>query len=83
MQVLSLMWGILALVGMVVGFFPFFGALNWLIIPFAGVGAILSALAVGMTPADEPKGKSIAGLICCGIAAIFGLVRLVIGFGVV
>jgi hypothetical protein len=36
-----------------------------------------------MTPADEPKGKSIAGLICCGIAAIFGLVRLVIGFGVV
>jgi hypothetical protein len=29
------------------------------------------------------KGKSIAGLVCCGIAAIFGLIRLVVGLGLV
>ncbi len=78
-----MIWGILALAGMVAGFFPFYGPLNWLVIPFAGVGAILSAIAVGITPPDAPKGRGIAGLICCGIAAIFGLVRLVVGFGVV
>ena len=44
MQTVSLIWGILALVGMLVGFVPFYGALNWLLIPFAGIGAIVSAV---------------------------------------
>ena len=47
MQVLSLLWGILAIVGMVVGFFPCLGSLNWLNIPFAGVGIIVSGIALG------------------------------------
>jgi hypothetical protein len=81
MQVLSLIWGIFAILGMLVGFMPLFGALNWLNIPFAGVGAIVSAIATGRSQV-EPKGKSIAGLICCGIAVIFGLIRLVLGLGV-
>lgn len=80
MQVVSLVWGILALIGMLVGFVPFFGALNWLLIPFAIIGAIVSAIAAGTSPAGN-KGKSIAGLICCGIAMIFGLIRLVVGLG--
>jgi hypothetical protein len=83
MQVVSLIWGILALVGMLVGLVPFFGALNWLLIPFAIVGAIVSAIAAGTAPAEEGKGKSIAGLICCGIATIFGLIRLIVGFGII
>ena len=82
MQVVSLIWGILALLGMLVGFVPFFGALNWLLIPFASLVAIVSAVAAGTAPAGASKGKSIAGLICCGIAAIFGLIRLIVGFGV-
>lgn len=82
MQVLSLVWGILAVIGMLAGFLPCFGALNWLNIPFAGIGAIFSAVALG-TAKDPNKGASIAGLICCCIAALFGLVRLVIGGGVV
>jgi hypothetical protein len=45
MQMVSLIWGILALVGMLVAFVPFFGALNRLLIPFAVVGAIVSAIA--------------------------------------
>lgn len=45
MQLVSLLWGILAISGMLVGFIPFLGALNWLNIPFAGVGVIVAALA--------------------------------------
>ena len=82
MQVLSLIWGILAVCGMLIGFVPCFGALNWLNIPFAGLGIIISAIALG-TSGDEPKGGSIAGLICCGFAVLIGLFRLVIGGGVV
>ncbi|OQW37557.1 MAG: hypothetical protein A4E19_12820 [Nitrospira sp. SG-bin1] len=83
MQYVSLTWGIFSLIGMLIGFVPFLGALNWLLIPFAVIGTIISAIALGMAPAEASKGKSIAGLISCGIAAIFGMIRLIVGFGIV
>lgn len=82
MQGLSLVWGIFALLGVLVTLAPFFGALNWLLIPFAVTGAIVSAIVTGMAP-EGRKGQSTAGLICCGIAAILGLLRLIAGLGVV
>ena len=81
MQVLSLIWGILAILGMVVGFFPCFGALNWLNIPFAGIGLIVSSIAMA-TGDDKPQGGSIAGLICCIVALVLGAIRLTIGWGI-
>jgi hypothetical protein len=81
MQVVSLVWGILALLGVLVALTPFFGALNWLLIPFAIIGAVVSAVATGMATEGQ-RGKGIAGLICCGIAAMLGLIRLVAGLGV-
>ena len=81
MQIVSLIWGVLALVGVLVAFTPFLGALNWLLIPFAIIGAVVSAIVTGMAP-EGARGKSMAGLICCGIAAIFGFLRLVAGFGI-
>ena len=81
MQVLSLIRGILAIGGMFVGVIPCLGALNWLNIPFAGLGIIVSAIALG-TAGEEPKGGSIAGLICCGFAVLIGLFRLVLGGGI-
>ena len=83
MQSVSLIWGLFSLFGMLIGFVPFFGALNWLLIPFAVIGTIVSAIALGMAPAEAGLGKGIAGLISCGIAAIFGFIRLVVGFGIV
>jgi hypothetical protein len=74
--------GVLAVLGMVVGFVPCLGALNWLNVPFALAGAVVSAIALGTTK-DQKKGASLAGLLCCGGAAFFGLVRLVLGGGVV
>jgi hypothetical protein len=81
MQTLSLIWGILAVIGMLVGFIPCVGALNWLNIPFAGVGVIVSAIALG-TGKEPSKSKSIAGLVCCIVAILFGVIRLAIGGGV-
>ena len=46
------------------------------------VGAVVSAIVTGMAPEDQ-RGKSTAGLICCGIAAVLGLIRLIAGLGVV
>jgi len=82
MQVLSLVWGILALIGMLVGFMPCLGALNWLNIPFAGIGIILCAVALASSP-PSAKSPSIAGLVCCAVALILGIIRLLLGGGVV
>jgi hypothetical protein len=78
MQILSLVWGILAILGMIVAFFPCLGALNWLNIPFSGLGIIIAAIALA-TGKEQSKGGAIAGLICCVIAIFFGIIRLVIG----
>jgi len=81
MQVLSLVWGILAIVGMFVAFFPCLGALNWINIPFSLVGLIISIIAV--TTTQEPrKGAAIAGLVLCAIAVGLGGIRLIVGGGV-
>ncbi len=82
MQGLSLIWGILAILGMIVGFFPFLGWLNWLNIPFSGVGIIIGGIALAAA-GDRPKGRSIAGLICCVVALFFGILRLVLGGGII
>lgn len=81
MLVLSLVWGILAALGMVVAFFPCLGSLNWLNIPFSAVGLILSIVALA-TSKQERKGAGVAGLVLCAMAVLFGLIRLALGGGV-
>jgi hypothetical protein len=81
MQVISLVFGILSLIGLGVAFLPCFGALNWLVIPFAGLGLLVSIIAFATTK-EGGKGGSVAGIICCGIAVMFGLIRLIAGGGV-
>lgn len=82
MQVLSLVWGILAGIGMLVAFFPCLGSLNWLNIPFAAIGLIISIIALSTTK-QSSKGGSIAGIIICAVAMIFGILRLIAGGGVI
>lgn len=82
MQTLSLVLGILAIIGMIIGFFPCLGALNWINIPLAGIGLVISVIAL-VTGKPGNRGGSIAGIVCCGIAVIFGLIRLVAGGGVI
>lgn len=79
MQILSLVWGILSILGMGVAFLPCFGSLNWLNIPFAVVGFVIS-MAAKSKPGHQ--GAATAGLILNGIAIAFGLLRLKLGGGI-
>jgi len=79
MQVISLIWGIFAIFAMIVAFLPLLGALNWVLIPFAGLGVIISGISIGV--ASKERGMGVAGLLMCVVALFFGLFRLVIGGG--
>jgi hypothetical protein len=81
MQALSLAWGILAVGGMLVGFIPCFGWMNWLNIPFAFVGLIFSVIAhlMGRGPNRQ---SSLVAIILCVLAILLGSKRLVAGFGI-
>jgi hypothetical protein len=81
MQVISLAWGILALVGMVVGFIPCFGWLNWFNIPFAFVGLIVGIIAQATAKSGD-RNNSLAAIILCVLAILLGSKRLVAGWGI-
>lgn len=80
MGVLALVFGILAMLGLMVAFIPCLGWLNWINVPFAILGAIFSAIA--MSRPAPARDKGIAGLVMSLIAIVLGLVRLVLGGGI-
>jgi hypothetical protein len=82
MHMLALVWGILSICGMFVGFVPCLGALNWLTIPFGAVGLLVSIIAHGKATQDK-KGMAMAGIVMNGIAVVLGGIRLVAGAGIV
>ena len=82
MQLVSLVWGILAILGLGIAFFPCLGALNWLNIPFAIVGLIISIIAAANAPRGQ-NGVAIAGIVLNLLAVMFGVVRLFLGGGIV
>jgi hypothetical protein len=78
MQMLALVWGILAMAGFAVGMIPCLGSLNWINIPFAIIGVIVSLLARSSAPAYG-RGPANVGLVLNVIAAVIGFVRLKAG----
>jgi hypothetical protein len=82
MQTLSLVWGILALLGFFVAFLPCLGALNWLNIPFSVAGLIISIIAFA-SGAPGRRGFSVAGIVLCLVAILIGAKRLVWGGGII
>ncbi|MFV0306027.1 MAG: hypothetical protein ACK5IC_11175 [Moheibacter sp.] len=83
MKTAGLIMGILAICGMLLAFIPCLGAFNWLNIPFATIGLIISIIAY-TGDKTVPKGNNaLAGIIMCAIAMIFGFFRLIIGGGIV
>lgn len=81
MQIVSLIWGILSVLGMLVAALPCLGSLNWLNVPFAGLGGVVAVIAL-VGARDRPKGLAIAGLVCCAAAFLFGIARLKLGGGI-
>ena len=80
MQVFSLVWGILALLGFFIGLIPCFGSVNWINIPFAAVGLIISIVAY--TSNNDNRSAAAIAIAFNSIAIAFGIIRLIIGFGV-
>ncbi len=80
MGVISLIWGIVSLIAMLIAFIPLLGWGNWLVIPLAGVGLIFSVIAQALT---GPRGRARAktGLMLNAIALIAGAIRLSLGGG--
>lgn len=83
LQITSLVLGVLAVVGMFVAFIPCLGWLNWINIPFACVGLIISAVSIGVAKPGENRGFAIAGVACSGTAILLGIVRLILGAGII
>lgn len=73
----SLVWGVLAFLGMVIAFLPCLGALNWFNVPFAAVGLFLSIIALAMSKAAN-KCVAVAALALNGVAVAIGVIRLVL-----
>ena len=82
MGVISLLWGIVAMVLMFVGLVPLLGWSNWFIIPFAGVGAVIAAIGIALT-AREKRGRAKVGLVLNALVMVIAAIRLSLGGGII
>lgn len=82
MGLISLLWGIVAMIWMVIALIPLLGWGNWLLIPFAAVGAIIAAIGIAFTSPGN-RGRAKTGLILNGIVIVVGIVRLGLGGGLI
>ncbi len=81
MGLISLLWGIVAMILMVFALIPLLGAANWLVIPFAAAGAVIAAIGIAITR-SENRGRAKAGLVLNGIVILVGIARLSLGGGI-
>jgi len=78
MNTLSFVLGIISIIGMLIAFFPCLGWLNWIVLPIAFIGFIISLVNVTTMQAKE-RTPSTVGMILCIITLIFGTIRWVLG----
>ena len=82
MGMISVLWGIFAMLWMLLALVPLLGWGNWFLIPFAAVGAIIAALGMVFS-ASGGNGRAKAGLILNGLVIVVAVVRLHLGGGVI
>lgn len=81
---LALVWGILAFLAFLVGLIPCLGWVNWINIPFAIAGVVIAIVAMSQAGAQaRPVGPAIGGLVLSVTAVVIGLIRLLIGGGLI
>lgn len=72
MGTISVIFGVLSVLGMLLGFIPLLGWFNWFNIPFAVVGLILALIS-----------NSRNGKILNIVVIIIGIIRLFLGGGII
>ena len=82
MGIVSLLWGIVAICWMLLALLPLLGWMNWFLIAFAAVGAVIAALGIAITR-REHRGRAKAGLVLNALVILVALVRLHLGGGVI
>ena len=82
MGLISLLWGIFAMLWMVVALIPLLGWGNWFLIPFAALGAVIAAIGIAVTRTGH-RGRAKAGLVLNGIVIVVAVTRLSLGGGIV
>jgi len=78
-QIAGFILSLLSFLALGLTILPFLGALNWINIPFAGLGLLLSL--IGIMTARRGRGIGLAGVVLASIAIVVGLVRLSLGGG--
>lgn len=80
MGLISVIWGVLALLWMLVAFIPLLGWGNWFMIPFAVIGALIAAVGLLLTRSGH-RGRAKLGLVLNVVAIVVGAIRLSLGGG--
>ena len=82
MGLISLLWGIFAMLWMILALIPLLGWGNWFLIPFAAVGAIIAAVGIALT-SPQKRGRAKAGLVLNALVIVVATARLLLGGGLV
>jgi hypothetical protein len=80
MSIAGFIIGILTGIGATISIVPLLGWLNWINVPFAGLGLILCIVGVAR---GRNTGIGTAGIVINAILIIYGIVRLATGGGFV
>ena len=75
MGLISLLWGIVAMIWMILALIPIIGITNWLLIPFAAVGAVIAAIGLLFTRMGR-RGRAKTGLVLNAIVIFVAIWRL-------
>ena len=75
MGLISVLWGIVAMVWMMFALIPLIGITNWLLIPFAAVGAIIAAIGIALSRPGH-RGRAKTGLMLNVVVVVVATLRL-------
>jgi len=81
MGVISVVWGIVAMLWMLLALVPLLGWGNWFVIPFAAIGAIIAAIGMVFSSPGR-RGRAKTGLLLNAVVIVVAIVRLHLGGGI-
>jgi len=79
--VISVVWGIVAMLWMLLALVPLLGWGNWFVIPFAAIGAIIAAIGMVFSSPGR-RGRAKTGLLLNAVVIVVAIVRLHLGGGI-